>query len=59
MLSVEEDMAGVCVERRPGRRTAGRASAVGDRRGDPAVLLVRLHQALEGGFGFFATEGLF
>lgn len=35
------------------------ASAVRDGRGDPAVLLVRLHQTLEGGFGFLATEGLF
>lgn len=41
------------------RRGCVRASAVGHGRGDPAVLLVRLHQTLKGCFRFLAAEGLF
>lgn len=33
-------------------------SAVRHGRGNPAVLLVGLHKALEGGLGFLATKGL-
>lgn len=40
-------------------RLAERTSAVGDGRGDPAILFMRLHQTLKGGFRFLATEGLF
>lgn len=35
----------------------GNSSAVRNGRRNPAVLLVGLHQALERGFGFLATEG--
>lgn len=36
--------------------STGRGSAVGHGRGHPAVLLVGLHQGLEGGLGFLAAE---